>query len=111
MNKISSNIKKIALSLLVVGLAVGFSAFKNTQKLALEQWHFKTGEPIGNARVPGSYELLSQIPEPTCNNFEVLPCVIQFNNSVPATSDLAEYLSGFANDADVVADTTSTRSN
>ncbi|WGQ09901.1 hypothetical protein QG516_25645 [Pedobacter gandavensis] len=30
MNKISSNIKKIALSLLVVGLAVGFSAFQST---------------------------------------------------------------------------------
>ena len=32
MNKISSNIKKIALSLLVVGLAVGFSAFNYTKK-------------------------------------------------------------------------------
>lgn len=32
MNKITSNTKKIALSLLVVGLAVGFSAFNSANK-------------------------------------------------------------------------------
>jgi hypothetical protein len=32
MNKLHSNFKKIALSLLVVGLAVGFSAFKSSNK-------------------------------------------------------------------------------
>jgi hypothetical protein len=34
MNKLHSNFKKIALSLLVVGLAVGFSAFKSSNKFA-----------------------------------------------------------------------------
>ncbi|WGQ10751.1 hypothetical protein QG516_03665 [Pedobacter gandavensis] len=41
MNTISSNIKKIALSLLVVGLAVGFSAFKpETNKLRAGDYMF-----------------------------------------------------------------------
>lgn len=111
MNKLSSNIKKIALSLLVVGLAVGFSAFKSVESRALEQWHFKAGEPLSNADVPGSYETVTSPPQ-SCNNIPGKPCIIQFNNSNPSTPDLAAYLATFSGvDADIAAAALVKRSN
>lgn len=111
MNKLSSNIKKIALSLLVVGLAVGFSAFKSVESRALEQWHFKAGEPLSNADVPGSYELVTSPPQ-SCNNLPGKPCIVRFNNSDPSTPDLAAYLATFSGvDADIAAAAFAKRNN
>lgn len=46
MKKLSLNIKKIALSLLVVGLAVGFSAFTNSDKASgLAANYYYNGSP------------------------------------------------------------------
>lgn len=72
MNTINSNIKKIALSLLVVGLAVGTQAFKNAEKVnkskfANEWFELKEGVAITheNAIEPENYELVGSEP---CSN-------------------------------------------
>lgn len=61
MNKIHSNIKKIALSLLVVGLVISTQAFKSTEKEVATKSTFATanyGYNITNER----YELISGTP-------------------------------------------------
>lgn len=110
MNKISSNIKKIALSLLVAGLAVGFSAFKSVESRTLEQWHFKAGEPLSNADIPGSYELVTSPPQ-TCNSIPGKPCIVEFNNANPSTPDLAAYLATFSGDDAAIAAAAVTKRN
>lgn len=106
-----NNIKKFALGLMVAAFAFSFSAFTANQKLTIEQWHFKSGEPLANADNPSSYEMLSSIPTPSCPGDEVLPCVVEFDNQNPGTPDLASYLATFPNDAAIAADAVSKREN
>ncbi|WGQ09719.1 hypothetical protein QG516_24705 [Pedobacter gandavensis] len=59
MNKLSSNIKKIALSLLVVGLAIGTQAFKTAESNVAE------GDLYGSRLGINPYEKLSDPYDPS----------------------------------------------
>lgn len=75
MKKLSLNIKKIALSLLVVGLAVGFSAFtsaKKTDQIKLAPFYY------GYVLNDNVYRLISETTEPTgdCISSGTNQCVV-----------------------------------
>lgn len=96
---------------MVAAFAFGFSAFKNNQKLTVEQWHFENGKILSDANDPTAYEPLSAIPEPGCEGEKVLPCVIQFDNTNPATPNLAAYLATFPDEQAIVDAAMRTREN
>jgi len=110
MKAINSKIKKAVFGVMMAALTIGFSAFTYKSKQTLEEWHFKSGEPIENAREEGSYEMVSGNPT-GCDEAEVLPCIIEFDTEDPATPDLESYLSQFLTDQEVVDEAKNTRSN
>lgn len=59
MNKLSSNLKKIALSLLVVGLAIGFSAFNSIKDSQSTVHRFYNKSGISTPLNKGNYEYYS----------------------------------------------------
>src|SRR5690606_32969367 len=86
MKAINSKIKKAIFGMTMAALTIGFSAFTYGSKVNIEEWHFKSGEPIENAREATSYEMLSGTP--SCDGLDVLPCIIEFDNTDAATPDL-----------------------
>ncbi|WP_316778734.1 hypothetical protein [Pedobacter antarcticus] len=63
MNKLSSNIKKIALSLLVVGLAIGFSAFNDAKKseTTIHRFYNKSGSSTPMNKANYVYQTNSEL--------------------------------------------------
>ncbi len=85
MNRIYSNIKKIALSLLVVGLAIGFSAYTTTEKIVkLDTFYYGH---IGG----GVYQLIGNSYNPTaCNEATLAPCIYSSEEELPEGFTLGE---------------------
>lgn len=102
------NFQKLGLGLMVGVMAIGFSAFTNANNFATEQWHFKDGRPLTDARTASAYEIASS---PTCNSNPGKPCIVQFNNSNPSTPNLAAYLSTFTSNAAVASAAVAQRDN
>lgn len=96
MKKLSLNIKKIALSLLVVGLAIGAQSFKSAKKPAgffATDWY--AVDPDGDAIDPTP---LGSAPSgPACQlEFEGSVCVIQLttDGAIPETVSAAHTTPG-----------------
>jgi hypothetical protein len=80
MKKLSLNIKKIALSLLVVGLAVGFSAFTNTENSSR---FLKTYYHLGS-----NYVVAASVPVGYSCKTDTQPCRITFTTANQPDDDL-----------------------
>lgn len=87
------NFQKLALALFVGVMALGFSAFTSSNNLAVQQWHFKDGQPLSNANIASSYELVTSPPQ-DCDSEPGLPCIVQFTTST-STPNLSAYLASF----------------
>lgn len=75
------NFKKIAMSLLVVGLAIGFSAFKP----AVATIYYQTTE--------GNYSSTQPVPTPNlCQISSANPCTVTFEDNVPQSTFTIEEL-------------------
>ena len=69
------NIKKIALSLLVVGLALGVQSFTNKSN-ALATIYYQTTE--------GNYSDTQPVPTPNlCQISSINPCIVTFGQDLP----------------------------
>lgn len=73
MLKISKNIKKIALSLLVIGLAIGTQAFKSAEKQNLSNRFDKVYYHLGD-----SYVVAPSVPSGYTCQTDTQPCSIRF---------------------------------
>lgn len=70
-----NNLKKVALGLVVMLMAFGFSAFTNE---TTERYVYKNTSDL-NINDVSSWELESNLPTPTCENSFELPCVIEIS--------------------------------
>ncbi|TCC95030.1 hypothetical protein [Pedobacter hiemivivus] len=86
------NFQKLAVSLAVAGLAIGFSAFTSVR---VEQWTFK-GSTTGQIRTAALYEQGLAAPS-GCGSGANLPCVVNFPDGIDNEADLQTYLTAHTN--------------
>lgn len=79
MLRISKNIKKIALSLLVVGLAISTQAFKNSEK---ETSNFAITYYALNEDGSFYRKIGTSDPSTLCTSGPELPCVLRYNDEI-----------------------------
>lgn len=100
--------KKLSFGLPVLALVLAVAASAFTSKTSLQEWHLIAGKSGSQLFQEASYE-----PVPSnvsCNNAEVVPCVIQFDTQ--EFPDLQDYLDSFnGSQTALTVDAISTRSN
>ena len=113
-----NNIKKIALSLLVVGLAIGFSAFKNAEhknnaNILVPVWYTYIGEAPADgstALVESNYELYTGEGEPCPGTSDFCGVKAEPNGSLPdlspstdARTEITNFFNSVSFDTDIIS--------